>query len=112
MALGGPQLSVNLPSVDLCSLLLLVDMLLVGEELHTWLWRGGLHRDRRDGQERRDALRCRCGGDGDTQGYHVATSGVGGSGASPFTQGSIAFVDGILEGGVQRWRPTVHQPYE
>jgi hypothetical protein len=33
MALGGPQLSVNLSSVDPCLLLLLVGLLLVREEL-------------------------------------------------------------------------------
>jgi hypothetical protein len=68
MVLGIPQFSVNLPSMDPCSLLLLVGLLLVEEEPHTWLWHGGLHHDRRDGQERRSALRCQCGGDGDTQG--------------------------------------------
>jgi hypothetical protein len=35
--------------VDPHSLLLLVGLLLDEEELHTWLWRGGPHRDHRDG---------------------------------------------------------------
>jgi hypothetical protein len=35
--------------MDLLLLIFLVGLLLVGEELHTWLWCGGLHRDRRDG---------------------------------------------------------------
>jgi hypothetical protein len=103
MALGGPQLSINLPSMDPRSLLLLVGLLLVVEELHTWLWHGGPHRDRWDGQEHRGALRCQCGGDGDTQGYHVAPLGARGARAWPFTQGSAAFIEGILDGSVQSW---------
>jgi hypothetical protein len=43
LTLGGPQLSVDLPSVDPHLLLLLVGLLLVGEELHTWLWHSGPH---------------------------------------------------------------------
>jgi hypothetical protein len=35
MALGGPQLGIDLPSTDPHLLLLLVGLLLVGEELHT-----------------------------------------------------------------------------
>jgi hypothetical protein len=76
MVMGSTQLSVNLRSVDSHSLLLLVGLLLVGEEVHTWLWHGGPHRDHRDGQEHWGALRHWCGGDGDTQGFHVAPSGA------------------------------------
>jgi hypothetical protein len=52
MALGGLPHSGNLSSMDPRSLLLLVRLLLVIEELHTWLWCGGPHCDRQDGQER------------------------------------------------------------
>jgi hypothetical protein len=85
---------------------------LVGEEFHTWLWCGDLHRDRQDGKECRSVIRCQCGGDGDRQGYHVAPSGVEGFRAPPCTRGGAALVAGILEGGVQRWQSTVHHFYE
>jgi hypothetical protein len=84
-------------SVDPRLVLLLVGLLLVGVELHTWLWHGGPHHDRRYGQVCWAALQLQCGGDEDTQGYHVAPSRAGGSGAFSFAQGSAAFVRGILE---------------
>jgi hypothetical protein len=51
MALGGPQLGVNLMSMDLCLLLLLVGLLLVEEEFHTWLCCGGPHSEHWQGQK-------------------------------------------------------------
>jgi hypothetical protein len=112
MALGGPQLSVDLSSVDPWLLRPLVGRLLVGEDLHTWLWCSGLHRDHQDGQVGWSVLWCRCSGDGDNRGYHVAPLGVRESRAPLCAQGDTAHIRGILEGSVQRWRPTVQHPYE
>jgi hypothetical protein len=56
MVLGGPQLCVNLPSTNLHLLLLLVGLVVVREEIHTWLWYGGPHHDLWDSQEHRGAL--------------------------------------------------------
>jgi hypothetical protein len=83
LMLDCPQLSVDLPSTVSCLLFLLVDLLLDGEELHAWLRCCGPHRDRQDGLDHRSVFRCWRGGDGDSQGYHVAPLGAGGFGAPP-----------------------------
>jgi hypothetical protein len=49
VSLGGPLLGVDLLSMDPCLLLLLIGLLLPGEEPYTWLQCGGLYHDRRDG---------------------------------------------------------------
>jgi hypothetical protein len=59
LMLGSPQLSVDLLSADLHLPLLLVGLLLVREEIHTWLWRSSLHHNHRDGLE---LPRCTLGG--------------------------------------------------
>jgi hypothetical protein len=79
MALRHPSLSVDLPSVGSSLLLLLVDLLPVLRELHFWLRRCHLYRDRRDGQEGQSVLRIRCVNDGVRRGLHIAPSGDGGS---------------------------------
>jgi hypothetical protein len=93
-------------------LLLLVGLLLVGEELHTWLWCHSLHHDHRDGLVCQSVLQCRCGGDGDSRRHHVAPSGAGGFGPPPYTQNGASLTGGILEGGLQRWQSTVHHSYK
>jgi hypothetical protein len=71
------QLVIDLPSACSHLLILLISLLLIGEELHSWLGYYGPHRDRRDGFESRSVLWCWCSGDGVNQGHHVAPSGGG-----------------------------------
>jgi hypothetical protein len=58
-------------------LLLLVRLLLNGEELHFWLGCYGPHCDRRDGLESWNVLRRWRSGDGVSRGHHVAPLGAG-----------------------------------
>jgi hypothetical protein len=80
---GGPQVGVDLSSMDPRLLLLHVGLLLVREELHTWLWSRSLHHDRWDGLECQSAIWRWCGGDGDNQSYHIAPLGARGFRAPP-----------------------------
>jgi hypothetical protein len=41
LLLGAPAINVNMPSAGSHSLLLLIGLLLLGEEPSTWLWCGG-----------------------------------------------------------------------
>jgi hypothetical protein len=83
MMLSHPQFGVDLLSVGPFLLLLLIGLLLDGEELHPWLGGRGPHRDRRDGMECRNALQCQHSGDEDRWGYHIVPSRAGGSRAPP-----------------------------
>jgi hypothetical protein len=97
------MLGINLLSTDPRLLLLLIGLLLLGEEPNTWLQCSGPYRDLRDGYGCLRVLRRCGGGDGDNRGHHIAPSGAMGSRASPFTQGRANFVRGLLEDGEQRW---------
>jgi hypothetical protein len=59
MMLSHPQLEVDLPSMCPCFLLLLVGLLLNGEELHPQLRCRSPHRNRRGGLECQGVLRRR-----------------------------------------------------
>jgi hypothetical protein len=112
MTLSHPQLDVNLSSMDSCLMLLLLGLLLNREELPPWQGYCGPHRDHHDGLECGGVLRHRCSGDGDNRGSHVAPSGSEKSRSLPSALGSAVLIGGILEGGVQRWRPVVRHSYE
>jgi hypothetical protein len=77
VVLSNPQLGVDLSSVGSCILFLLVSLLLIVEELHSWMGYHGLHRDRQDGLESRSVLQRYCSGDGVSQGHHIAPLGAG-----------------------------------
>jgi hypothetical protein len=49
MAMSCPPLDVDLPTTGLCLLPLLVSLLLIREELHSWLGYHGPNHDHRDG---------------------------------------------------------------
>jgi hypothetical protein len=83
MVLSCPPLDVDLSGMGSCLLLLLVSLLLIEEEFHSWLGYCHLHHDRHDGLVSRSALRSWCDDDEVSQGHHVASSVVEGSKASP-----------------------------
>jgi hypothetical protein len=112
MVLGCSPLNVDLSSLDPRLLLLLVSMLLNGQELHSWLGCHSPYHDHWDGLESQSVLRRWRSGDGVSRGHHVAPSVVGGFRASPSTRGGAILVGRLLEGSVQRWQPTVHHSYE
>jgi hypothetical protein len=56
MTLSYPPLSVDLPGVGSRLLLLLISLLLIGEELHFWLGYHHPHHDRQDSLESRSVL--------------------------------------------------------
>jgi hypothetical protein len=83
VVLSCSPLDVDMSGVGSRLLLLLVSLLLIGEELHSCLgWRGP-HCDRRNGLESRSVLRHWHSGDGVTWSHHVAPSGVRESRAPP-----------------------------
>jgi hypothetical protein len=78
VALRHPSLSVDLSGVGSCLFLLLVCLLLVLRELHSWLRRCRSYYDCRDGLKGQSVLRVRCVDDGVHRGHHIAPSGAGG----------------------------------
>jgi hypothetical protein len=56
MVLSCQSPVINLPGAGLCLLLLLVSLLLIGKELHSWQGYRHLHRDCRHGLENRSVL--------------------------------------------------------
>jgi hypothetical protein len=79
MVLGGPPLSVDLSDTGSHLLLLLLGLLLIEGELHSWLRYHSPHRDHRDGLEGRSVLRGWRSDDGVSWGHHVARLGPRGS---------------------------------
>jgi hypothetical protein len=86
LMLGCPHLGADLLSTVPCLLFLLVGLLLGGEELHAWLRCHSPHRDRRDGLESRSVFWRWRACDVDSRDYHIAPSGVEGSGAPPMPE--------------------------
>jgi hypothetical protein len=61
ISLSPPLLGIDLSGAGSLLLLLLVGLLLIEEELHSWLGHHRPHHDRRDGLESRSALQDWCG---------------------------------------------------
>jgi hypothetical protein len=65
MVSSCPQLNIDLLSMGSHLLFLLVSLLMIGEQLHSWLGYRGSHRDRRYGLESQSILRRWHSGDGE-----------------------------------------------
>jgi hypothetical protein len=100
MVLSRPLLGIDLPGAGSCLLHLMVGLLLVGEELHSWLGCHCLHHDRRDGMEIWSALQDWCGDDGGRRDHHVAPVGAGVSQTPSGTGCGVILVGGLRKGRV------------
>jgi hypothetical protein len=83
MVLSCPQLGVDLQGMGSRLLLHLVSLLLIEEELYSYLGYHGPHYDRWDHLERRSILRHRSSSDRVNWGHHIAQSGARVSRAPP-----------------------------
>jgi hypothetical protein len=102
MSLGGPVLSINLPSMDPCLLLLLIGLLLLSGSLVPSC--GAVVRTGTIEMVRSAGVFS--GGGVVVMGTIGVTTvhlrRASGSGASPFARGSVALIGGFLEDSVQR----------